>query len=335
MATPKPKNVYPCSMAELYTICRMGWNSFIANIAEFSDFLTSYTAQYGQDALDEVDAAEAMPEFQERNEQAELALVKVKETAKAALKQWKFLRNYIRLTFPANEHKAKWESAGSDHYPKASNQNWSELRNMLTAGNNFLIANAGTFSASGVPAAFATNYTNARKSFNDAFVDFTNLEQDEVEGTDLKVIANNAVYHKLMDMFEDGTLLFEDIPAKQERFVFAHLKEIITHAGNGNSSSATDISIKGVLTDSATGNALADETVSVQLETSVEVVSAVSSTVGEFKLILTGISANYMSNAIISVEVSGYEPFEIIIPVEAGKSYLQDIALVPLAPPIP
>ncbi len=150
MATSKPKNVYPCSMAELYTICRMGWNSFIANLAVFSGFLNTYTAVYGQDALDEIDAAEAMPEFQERNEQAELALVQLKQTGKAALKHWKFLRNYISRSFVEEERKAKWESAGSDHYDKASNQNWSELRNMLTAGSNFITANAAALGAGGM-----------------------------------------------------------------------------------------------------------------------------------------------------------------------------------------
>lgn len=322
-------------MAELYTICRMGWNSFIANLAEFSAFLNTYTAVYGQDALNEIDAAEAMPEFQERNEQAELALVQVRQTAKLALKNWKFLRNYIRTSFPEADRKAKWESAGSDHYNKASNQNWSELRNMLTAGSNFLTANAAIFAASGVPATFAGAYGLSRTAFNDALVAFTNFEQDEVEGTDLKVIANNAIYNKLMDMFEDGTLLFEDIPAKHERFVFAHLKEIITNSATPSNSTSTDITFDGTVTNGAAAQSLPTVAVIARLEESTEELTVLTDATGKYRLIFTDIAAGYTGNVIIKVMLPAYELYEAIVPVEAGSNYVQDILLIPAAPAPP
>ncbi len=318
----------------------MGWNSFIANLAEFSAFLSIYTAVYGQDALDEIDAVEAMPEFQERNEQAELALIQVRQSAKLALKNWKFLRNYIRASFPENDRKAKWESAGSDHYDKASNQNWSELRNMLTAGSNFITANAAALGAGGMPATFASAYGLSRTAFNNALVDFTTFEQDEVEGTDLKVIANNALYSKLMNMFEDGTLLFEDIPAKHERFVFAHLKEIVTHAGTPSNSTSTDITFDGTVTNGASTQSLPIVTIIARLEDSTEELTVLTDATGKYHFSFTDLTPAYTGNVIIKITLPAYELYEATVPVEAGKNYVQDILLVPVvpappAPPIP
>jgi hypothetical protein len=327
MATPKPKNIYPCTMAELYTICRMGWNSFIANIAVFSNFLTTYTAQFGQDALDEIDAAEAMPEFQERNEATELALVDLKQAGKKSLFHWKSLKRYIRVSFPEEDHKAMWESAGEDHYEMANQKNWGELRNMLTAGQNFIVANTALLVAGGMPATFAASYAGSRTIYNDALTNFTNLELDEVEGTDQKVIANNLLYNRLMDMFEDGTHLFEDVPAKRERFVFTHLKEIITNPGN--SSGANDIVIAGTMTDGGTFLPLASKELKVKVVETEEELTLLTNAEGMFKFRFVNLAADFAGTVVVKAAVVGYEDFETTLAVEAGESYVADIVLVP------
>jgi hypothetical protein len=328
MAARKPKNEYPCTMAELYTICRMGWNSFIGNIVVFTDFLTIYTPQFGQDMLDEIDAVEAMPEFQERNEATELALVELKRAAKKSLYHWNSLRRYIRSSFTEEDRKAMWESAGEDHYKKASHQNWSELRNMLTAGQNFIAGHTAELVAGGMPATFAGVYAGSRTIYNDALTNFTNLELDEVEGTDLKVEANNALYHKLMDMFEDGTHLFEDVPAKYERFVFAHLKETITNPGN--SSGANDILFAGTMTDGSTALPLASKTLKASIVGSGEELTLVTNLEGMFKFRFVNLGADFTGSVVIKAAVEGYVEYTVTVPVEAGERYVADIVLVPL-----
>lgn len=328
MAAPKPKAEYNATMAELYTICRMGWNSYIANIAVFTNFLTTYTLQFGQDMLDEVDAAEAMPEFQERNEATELALVELKKAAKKALFNWKSLNRYIRASFPEEDRKAMWESAGSDHYDKASNQNWGELRNMLTAGQNFIAGHTAELVAGGMPATFAGVYAGSRTIYNDALTDFTNLELDEVEGTDLKVIANNQLHQKLMDMFEDGTHLFEDVPAKHERFVFAHLKEIITNPGN--SSGANDIVIAGTMTDGSTFLPLSNKEVKAKMLETEEELTLLTNAEGMFRFRFVNLAADFAGTVTVKAAVEGYKDFETSLPVAAGQSYVADLVLVPL-----
>lgn len=329
MAAPKPKNLYSCTMAELYTICRMGWNSFIANISDFTGFLTTYTPQFGQDALDEIDVVEAMPEFQERNEATELALVNLKKVGKKALFHWKSLKRYIRASFPEEDHKAMWESAGYDHYEMASNQNWSELRSMLTAGDNFLIAKATELGNGGMPATFPATYKAARIVFNDALINFTTLELDEVEGTDMKVVANNKLYKKLMDMFEDGTHLFEEVPAKHDRFVFAHLKATITNPGN--SSGINDILFTGTMTDGSTALPLASKSFKAGIVGAEEELNLVTNLEGMFKFRFANLASDFTGNVIIKAAVDGYEEFSVTVPVEASQSYVADIVLVPLA----
>jgi len=330
MATEKPKAEYGSTMAELYTICRMGWNSFIANITDFTDFLTIYTPQFGQDALDEIDAAEAMPEFQERNEQAELALVDLKAKAKIALKQWRSLRNYIRASFPIDDRKAKWESAGSDHYEKAANQNWSELRNMLTAGSNFIAANTASLTAGGMPPTFVTAYNDARTAFNASLITFTDNELNEVEGTDLKVVANNAIYHKLIDMFDDGVLIFEDVPAKRERFVFAHLKALITTPTGTDTEK--EVYFKGLMSDALTSLPIPLVSFIAKLNNGAPDLTVTTDTEGAYKFKFSDLATDFTGNVTILVTLSGYQPYTATIAVQAGEAYIQDIALDPIPP---
>lgn len=249
MADPRPQALYNCSQSELYAICTIGWTSYNENQPDFEAFNTLYTALYGTNAQAEVDAALNLPGFQERNEATEVAHIKLVAAHNECLTKWKSLRAYIKSSYPPEVQKPKIESAGYDHYEKAANRNWDETTIMLNAGQHFIDNNTAELTAGGMPATFAASYALATSTFGDLYIQFTDFEQDEQEGTDTKIVANNAIYQKLMRMFEDAQIIYEQNPSKRERFVFKQLKEMISNSGSGTPSPSLQVKISGRVSD--------------------------------------------------------------------------------------
>jgi hypothetical protein len=330
MITERPNADYDCTMGQLYVIARSGWKSHMDHLTEFSGFSTLYTLPFATAALAEIDAAAAMPMFQERNEPTEETYTLMKNAAALAVKRWKYLRNYIRQSYAKELRKGKWESAGMDHYEKASNHNWSELLLMMTAGSNFITANAATLSLGGMPGTFAADYAAARSGFAVLQDDFIGLEQGEKEGTDEKVIANNAVYRKMMDMFEDGQLLFEDLPATRDRFIFQRVKETVTQPGGGQS--GTELKVIGILTNASTAAPMPNMNIQFQSVNGDWTRTVMTDSLGRYSMIETGVPADTTFDLVISVNIPGFVPFSTTVPVSAGESYLEDIALTPVVP---
>ncbi|MCB9204064.1 MAG: carboxypeptidase regulatory-like domain-containing protein [Flavobacteriales bacterium] len=249
MPDPRPFNQYPCSQADLYAVCRIGWNSYAENQPAFLAFNTLYDIAYGTNALAEIDAAVNLPGFQERDEAGETFHIQLTEVHAGALFKWKSLRSYIKHAFPPELLKPKIESAGYDHYPQAANLNWAETQLLLVAGQHFLDNNAAELTAGGMPAAFAADYAAASSAFLTLYDQFTDAEQDSQEATDVKITANNAIYKKLMAMFEDAQMIFEHEPSKRERFVFSQVYSMITKPGGGTTSPTSEVKISGRVTD--------------------------------------------------------------------------------------
>ncbi len=338
MAAERPVAEYNSTMGVLYVCCRTIWLSHKQNQSTFQQFLNSYDGTNADAVLAMIDAAEAMPMFQERNEQTELVYGQLQLTAKFALKQWKYVRNYIRIAFDKDDRKAKWESAGSQHYEKAAGKSWSETKLMLTAGMNFIAANTTAFQAIGVPAVFAVTYGNARTAFNDAYDQFLQLEQSEKEATDAKVVANNVIYRMTMDMCEDGQLLFEDNAAKFDRFVYQRVKGLVTHPSNGDTVAATALEVIGTVTHGVTGAVMANVAVNLKVTTPTGPVLQTQQTdeFGRFKIVQGNLTADTTYDTELSVVMAGFLPTIELQPMVTGERYTEDLEMMPMIlPPTP
>ncbi len=337
MPDPRPQAMYASTQSELYAICTIGWNSYAENQPDFEAFNTLYTALYGTDAQAEVDAALNLPGFQERNEAAEISFVQLNEAHALCILKWKSLRSYIKSSYPSEFQKAKIESAGYDHYAKAANKNWDETTAMLTAGQHFIDNNTADLTTGGMPAAFTAEYTDAFHSFTGLYSKFTDFEQDEQEGTDLKLNANNKIYSKLIRMFEDAQIIYEHDPSKRERFVFAQVKKLITNPGNAGSIPADTIVIKGVVSDLNTDNAIANASINTTPDGSTETFSAVTDSDGAYELTVSNLPDNSAGTLQVNATALDYNPISLQLDYSAGNGYDLNFQLevfIELEPPV-
>ena len=261
MITPRPNRRYNCTQAELYAICTIGWQSYAENQPDFEAFNTTYTAVFGTDAIAAVESAKALPDYQARNEATETAYIQMTTTVDELNQKWRMLRSYIKATYPAEVQKPKLEAAGEEHYNRSVSRNWGETELMCTSAITFITANTAELTTGGMPAAFPTDFSDQHTTFTTRYSTFTDSGQDEHEGTDAKINANNDIYHALQRMFEDGQVIYEKDPSKRERFIFARVKELITSKPGGGSEETT--TIRGTVIDNGTENPIAEAIIAI------------------------------------------------------------------------
>ena len=329
MPEPRPINNYPCSQADLYAVCRIGWNSYGENQTDFEAFNTLYTATYGTDALAEIEAALNLPGFQERDEAQETFHIQMTEAHATAIMKWKSLRSYIKHSYPPELQKPKIESAGYDHYSKAANKNWAETQLLMKAGQHFIDNNTADLTAGGMPATFAAEYATATSGFLTLYDRFTDAEQDSQEATDEKINANNAIYSKLISMFEDAQIIYENDPSKRERFVFAQVYAMITRPNGGDTISNTEVLIEGVVTDSSTGNPISGASVNTTPDGSTTTFSAVTDEDGAYELKVTDLTADSTGTLTINADALDFDPASTPLVYETSNKYEVNIDLTP------
>lgn len=334
MPGQRPTPRYNCTQAELYAICFIMWKSYGDNQLDFETFKTIYTAQFGTDALAEIEAAKNLPDFQARNEASETAYINMGTTAKQALKAWRSLRSYIKSGFPENLQKPQIEAAGEAHYMKALNRNWSETELMLTSAINYIGDHTAALTSGGMPAGFPTTVSDLNTAFMSHYNTFTDSGQDEHEGTDEKITANNDIYDKTMAMGDDGQLIYEDNAAKRERFTFTRVKELITNTTGSNAVPADTIIIGAYAFN--TENELPEQGVTLTIlnPPDGQPVSAVTNEEGLLELKIEGYQPNSTNSLDYEVSHPNFPTQTGSAEFVSGQYYSFEIPLTPEpAPP--
>lgn len=323
MATPRPTSKYHCTQAELYSICTIGWQSYLENQTDFEAFSTLYTVPFGDAALLQVEAAKNLPDFQARNQATETAYILMGQRAEEGTAKWRALRSYIKASFPPELYKPNVEAAGEEHYNKAMTRNWSETELMFTSAIAFVIANTAELTLGGMPATFQADFEAIKIDFDKQYTAFTDSGQDEHEGTDEKVLANNAIYSNLQSMFEDGQIIFEKDAAKRERFIFARVKASITNNPTTNPSpqDPTTAEIAGTATDALTFNPIQGATIQVSSPSLPQPIDTTTDADGLFKLAVSGLSDQTPISVLVECFATGYQTASENIDIIGGQSY--------------
>lgn len=250
------QNKYPCTQAELYAVARTGWNSYLEFLTSFSALRGYYLATYATTALTDIDTAEAMPNEQARYAQVEVLRTQLTTLADQCLHHWQILKRYINTSFPEPSIKARTEEAGGNYYPKAANYNWEILRLLNVQAANFLTThNAALSAGNNMPALFPTTYTTAATDYATKMQEFLDAEEIAQLDTQNKIIANNAIYDKLITMFKDGQEIFQDDLAIRRQFIFTEVLYLISGAGISG--------LRGVITQEGTTQPIPNVTITV------------------------------------------------------------------------
>lgn len=224
---------YKCSQQDLYTICRLGWESCTNNLADFTSFSPQYTAPFITAQLAEVDAAEALGDVEQREANSRLLHISMKNDGDTALEAWQRLKRYITKAYPKDQLKVQLDAAGQQHYTKAANYDWSSIKNLMMDGKTFLTDNSAQLEVNGImPAGFIGDFDDAKDDFDDDYQEYlAAVQEDELE-TQTKINANNAIHASLMTMFLDGQDIYRKNEALKKQFTFDQV--LLTVAGPGN-----------------------------------------------------------------------------------------------------
>ncbi|MFT5279345.1 MAG: hypothetical protein ACI9P8_000981, partial [Bacteroidia bacterium] len=285
-------------------------------------FNTNYTPTFGTDSIAAVASAKALPDFQARNESTETAYIQMGISTDNLNQKWRMLRSYIKASYPTELQKPKLEAAGEGHYNKSVSRNWGETELMCTSALTFITDNTAELTTGGMPAAFPTDFDAEHTTFATHYTTFTDSEQDEHEGTDGKIIANNNIYDALQRMFEDGQVIFENDASKRERFIFARVKELITNSSNGKTDSipSDTIELKGTVTDFGTNLPIEGATISVTGPSSPNPVTALSNADGDYTLASSGYQPNSINNIDVAFTATGYTDSIVAVSATSGQS---------------
>jgi hypothetical protein len=252
---------FPCTQEQLYVICRMAWENYLEDNTAFNDFKAKYKEELGNNALTAVQAARNLPDEQTRNAEHEKIRVQLREIGDGCLLNWRQLKSYIRDVFPEGERKPMYEAAGQDFYEDAANEGWVKMLSLLDAGAKFIVDNAGTLSDGGnnMPDGFPVKFNNAKTSFENKYKDFLNTKEGNLEDTDAKNTANNALYDTLRPMLDDGQLIFAKNPTKRQRYVFDSLLGLVVSAGTtgvrvGLTEEVSELPVKDIAINMQPGN---------------------------------------------------------------------------------
>jgi hypothetical protein len=251
---------YRCTQAELYLCCRLGFTSCSENLAAFTAFKSKYTSTYITTNLAAIDAAENLPGNQARSAQSETYRLELVELGNTCRSNFQSLKRYIDEAFAPEMQKPQYEAAGQQYYEKASQNNWAALSSLNTYADNYITAHTAILSSAGyMPSTFATQYSTDRDAFTAKHLQFMNQEEQDEEGTQAKIIANNDIYTSLINMCLDGQEIFKNDTAKYKQFVFA---DILIKA-----SSAGTAGIRGKVTSSVDSSPIANAAIQI-LDTS-------------------------------------------------------------------
>ena len=237
------KNQYNTPQEILYSVCLFAWNLCSQHLPKFTSLKALYTPAFVADAIDAVQAAKQLPETRQTLASQKVARINLINATKQVLINWQLLKVYITQAFDKDLVKTKLEAAGASLYGKATDDNWTAVRSLIEAGNNFIAANIDELAADeNMPTAFQDTFLTAGNNCIELSTVFAQASMQKEAATSNKVEANNAIYQALMEMLKDGQQIFKDDEAIQKQFTFSHLVSVFQGEGSA--------SLKGYVTTS-------------------------------------------------------------------------------------
>jgi hypothetical protein len=223
---------YPGSQQVLY----LATDTIIANVRKRLDQFHEFKNLYTETFLQSVEqkrtnammlADEAARTYGHESVRAELVLV-----AAVCLKRFRSLKRYIATAYPSNPSQAL-NSAGWGYYTDASNQSWADVSSLCEASIKFIGEHLSELTAgNNMPVGFQQMFIDSFDIYTTTFKLFDQRLQAARTGTESKLVANNDLYHTVMDYFcLDGQNIFEDSFAISREYSYEAVSEMLAPSG--------------------------------------------------------------------------------------------------------
>ena len=215
---------YNCSQAELYSICRDGWQSCRGVLLALSAYKSKYDETFITTNLAEIDAAEELPNSIARYAPTKSLRVDLVKQNDEVTNCFLLLKGYIEESYRDEKQGIMMEAAGQPYYKKAVAYQWTNTTALLSAASSFMTANMTDLTTDGgMTTAFHTRFVKAKTDFSSALTAWKNSDKDSYSMTDDKVIANNGIYAKLLALMSDVQKVFKKDEAMAKQFTFKFL----------------------------------------------------------------------------------------------------------------
>jgi hypothetical protein len=320
----KPQAEYSCEQLELYAVGSIGWGSCKTYVADFAAFKPKYTIAFIDGKLTAIAAARALPDEMVRNAMVHTKLMALRDAGSACLAGWQGLKRYINTAFPEPEaNETQLQEAGQALYREASKEDWEKVFGLMEAGKNYIDAHLAALTANdNMPATFETDFDDLITTFDTAYNDFKQTEEEMEVKSQEKIVASNAVHRDLAEMFADGQHIFRYDAAKREQFVFENVLSLVSSGGGGGGND-NSLTLSGVISDNVTGNPIggAQFTVGPHVFT--------SDANGNFNYTF---SIDEPTTYNVTIIKTGYETENTTVQFAPGVDVVQDLQMSPVVP---
>ena len=301
---------YGCTKELLYTVSLACWNSCSHYQTDFAGFKALYTPEFIADAIQKVKEAQAIPDSRQAIAARAAARVNLIETGGTVKVNWQALKAYITQAYSKEMAPAMLEGAGASLYKKVSGDNWSAIRSLIDAANNFMTQNLNTLTDNAnMPATFPAVFQTSGENFVNLSVTYFDVDNAKKMVVTQKTEANNAVYESVISMLKDGQQIFKDDVAVKNLFVFD--QQLSVRKG------ATPASLGGYIKNESKMPVLGASIASSELN-----YQAFTNTKGHFsiKRMVAGVYN-------ITVTCPGYAPFTQQVTLTAGVAFKLNLTL--------
>lgn len=208
------------------------------NLEEELPAFMAFRPMYNQAFIDQlrlqIKDTENIPNQAQRKSPIEIAAIELRNIhLKEGLLLWQNLKRYIIGAYPKNILKPKREEAGQLIYKIAANNNWDQLRTLLSHGDTFIQNNLTDLLANGnMPPTFPTAYAQSAQIIKTKIKEFIDLRDNKPQLRGHKITANNNLFDLLTRITLDGQQIFRYHDDKRDQFVISRLLQIINGPGN-------------------------------------------------------------------------------------------------------
>lgn len=246
------ERIYPVGMSVLYAALRTLSTNGKNNIVKLAEFKSKYTNAYFDAFVEEIATAEGMKSEQARNAEHESIRVELVNLASECREFWQNLKRYIADAFGEEFAEINWDAAGWANYADASNDKWDKVTALMNDASIYGAENKAKLQANGfMPDAFLDDMNAKALEFNTRYDDFIQAEENAMDGTAAKVVANNNLWKKAVGIALDGQTVFMKDEVKKKQFSLEAIGDLISPPGAASalleiSNANTGIAISGV-----------------------------------------------------------------------------------------
>ena len=285
---------YGSSQQELYNACRFAWQLCDTHLPVFASYKGKYTTAFINQNLADIDAADAMDDSTARYTAAQNLRVDLVGKKDEFMVLFNRLMGYITDAYQVNKAENMKKSAGQGFYRKANADNWASMTGLMSAAISFVNTYKADLCADdNMPANFDARLLAKKTEFDANYMAWNAADTAASTQTDEKIVANNAIYTKMMAMLADAKVAFPKNDPNAVKFVGTYIFAQI------RGTKAAGIMGK-VTVDITTGTAIANAKISIVSLSK----SCVTNAEGRFDL--SPIAAGIYT---IQIEAEGYEPF--------------------------